>query len=103
MARKTAFTDVVPYDVPSSLEALTDPQAGIIELPVDVYWGPDRIIDLSEEWQQAKMYQAVIRTGSTAQQESLLNRSLLVAIWPALILPPRCQQVCETAFPKLIS
>ena len=40
MARKTAFTDVVPYDVPSSLEALTGPQAGIIELPVDIYWGP---------------------------------------------------------------
>jgi hypothetical protein len=46
-------------------------------------------------------YQQIVREGTTADQERLLNREVLVRVWSELILPPRCQRLWETRFCEL--
>lgn len=49
------------------------------------------------------VYQAVVREGSAAQQEDLLNQGLRRQVWSELTLPVRCWNAWETAFPELSS
>jgi len=46
-------------------------------------------------------YRAIVREGTPADQEALLNRTLLLREWPNLILPARCQALWEERFPEL--
>lgn len=95
------FEDIVPYDVPSSLDALAGPKRGRVELPLVVYWGPPRTFDVDDESDRASMYRAVIRVGRPVDQEAFLNRDLLLRVWPTIWLPERCRSTWETAFPEL--
>lgn len=101
MTEKVLFKDVVPYDTPSSLGALQGPAAGVIELPLDCYWGPPRQYDLSNSHDLRSAYRAVVRDGTTAVQEDLLNAALLGRVWSALVLPERCRRIWECRFPDL--
>lgn len=98
---KVLYRDLVPYETPSTLSALHGPVAGTLELPITVHWGPSRIFDLSETGQRRTAYRALVREGTPADQEALLNRTLLLKEWPNLILPTRCQALWEERFPEL--
>jgi hypothetical protein len=95
------FKDIVPYDMPTSLEALRGPATGMLDLPVTVYWGPHHRFDLGDPADLETAYQALVREGTTADQESLLNDRLLRRVWPELMLPERCRRVWEERFPGL--
>jgi len=100
MAR-VLYRDTVPYETPTSLSALRGPDTGTLDLPIAVYWGPSQSFDLSETGQRRMAYRALVREGTPAIQEALLNRSLLLGEWPNLILPSRCQALWEERFPEL--
>ena len=95
------YQDLVPYDVPTSLDALRGPAEGQLDLPHALHWGPNRHVDLDEPADRVAMYQAVVREGSSAQQEALLNKTLLHGLWPELALPARCRETWQAAFPEL--
>lgn len=95
------FKDLVPYDVPTSLEALRGPADGQLELRQSLDWGPDRHVDLAQLPDQVSTYQSVVREGTTTQQEAFLNEELLRRLWPELTLPTRCRNAWETALPEL--
>ncbi len=101
MVGKVLYRDVVPYDVPSSLDALRGPADGLLELPVTVHWGPRRVFDLDRPGLRRAAYRAIVREGTTADQEALLNADLLRQAWAELILPERCRALWETTFPEL--
>jgi hypothetical protein len=101
MAERVLFKDVVPYDTPSSLSALKGPAAGVIELPLAIYWGPRRLYDLSDCHDLRSAYQALVREGTPDIQEATLNKKLLRRVWPALMLPERCRHIWESRFPDL--
>lgn len=101
MAERVLYQDIVPYDAPSSLEALRGPATGTLELPVSVHWGPQRAYDLGTHHELVFAYQQIVREGTTADQEGLLNRDLLVRVWSELILPERCQALWESRFSEL--
>lgn len=100
MAR-VLYRDTVPYETPSSLSALRGPDSGTLDLPIDVYWGPSHSFDLTETGERRMAYRALVREGTPAIQEALLNRALLLAEWAHLILPGRCQALWEERFPEL--
>ena len=100
-AARIRYQDVIPYDVPRSLAELQGPTTGVLELPHSVHWGPDRRVDLADPDDRVAAYQAVVREGSTAQQEVLLDAMVLKRVWPALSLPDRCRLRWETSFPEL--
>lgn len=101
MTDRVLYQDVIPYEMPSSLAALHGPAEGVISLPLTVYWGPDAIADLSTPDGVEKVYENVIREGTSDLQEALLNAGLLCRVWPQLRLPKRCRDSWETRFPEL--
>lgn len=95
------YRDVIPYEAPTTLDDLRGPRAGVIRLPISVFWGPDRTFDLENVDLAVMAYQALIRDGTVAAQDRFLNRRRLVELWPDLTLPVRCRELWESRFPEL--
>lgn len=75
MADRVSYRDIVPYEVPSSLDALRGPATGTLELPVTVHWGPQHVYDL------ARPDQTVSRINrSSAKAPPLIRRRRSAAI-----------------------
>lgn len=101
MNPRVLFQDVKPVDVVTSLDGLHGPTTGPLLLPLEVYWGPEPLVDLASPSDVAKAYQAVLREGDAGAQEALLDRELLVRTWPDLLLPERVRATWEARFPEL--
>lgn len=99
---RVLIQDVVPYELPSSLDELRGPGSGVLKIPQSVHWGPDSGADLSTRDGVQKAYGSLIREGSAAQQEQLLNRGVLLRAWSELRLPQRCRALWEAQFPELL-
>jgi hypothetical protein len=99
--KRVLFRDLVPYQTPDSLDALRGPASGHLEVPITVHWGPRREFDLDDPGQRRAVYRAIVREGTPADQEALLNPARLRALWPELVLPRRCQKLWEERFPEL--
>lgn len=97
---RVLYQDVVPYEMPSSLAALHGPTEGVVSLPLTVHWGPDATADLSTRDGVEKVYENVIREGTSDLQEALLDAGLLRRVWPQLRLPKRCRDSWEARFPN---
>lgn len=95
------YRDTKPYDVPERLDELHGPRSGRLELPVNVYWGPQAIVDLDTLSGVVKAYQATLREGRVVDQVELINRELLREVWSELMLPDRVRVLWETRFPEL--
>jgi hypothetical protein len=98
---RVRFQDVKPYDAPASLEDLCGPSDGELVLPHHVHWGPRREVNLSREGDVLTAYQATISEGMVADQVTILNRSILLELWPELILSARVRNLWESRFPEL--
>lgn len=103
MSKRVLYQDVIPYETPTSLSALRGPVDGVVTLPLAVYWGPDATADLSTPEGVEKVYENVVREGTSEIQEALLNADLLRRVWPQLRLPGRCRDSWEARFPELIA
>ena len=99
-AERVLFQDVFPYDVPVSLADLVGPSTGTLVLPHSIHWGPDRAVDLNSFSGRSKAYRAIVREGTRAHQEALLNADVLRELWDDLRLPARCRAVWEARFPR---
>lgn len=95
------YQDVIPYETPRGLDALSGPAEGVVILPRSVYWGPDPSANLETRSGLHKAYRNLIREGTSDLQEALLNADLLRAVWPDLALPARCRDLWESRFPEL--
>lgn len=98
---RVRYADVVPYEVPSSLDALQGPASGVVTLPLHVWWGPSPTFNLDHRNDVLAAYRTIVREGRAIDQEALLNRELLMQVWSELRLPARCRSTWETAFPEL--
>lgn len=103
MTARVRYADVVPYDVPSSFSALRGPTSGVLTLPRDIHWGPRSAFDVDDPALRVVAYQAIVREGTSAAQEALLNAALLRQVWPQLALPVRCRALWEEHLPELCS
>lgn len=95
------YRDIKPYEAPAQLDELHGPHHGHVQLPINVYWGPAYTFDLANESDVVEAYQATLREGRTIDQVELLNRDLLVTVWPELLLPVRVRSLWEGRFPEL--
>ena len=95
------YRDIKPYDAPERLDDLHGPHGGRLELPLNVYWGPEATVDLDSLGGVVKAYQATLREGRVVDQVEVLNRDRLIEIWPELMLPIRVRDLWENRFPEL--
>ncbi|MGC4940592.1 hypothetical protein [Kribbella sp. DT2] len=92
----------IPYVVPDSLDQLTGPRSGVVELPIPIDWSPKTGYDLGDPDDRVLLYTTVISEAATVDDLArFLNKDLLIALWPQLRLPRYCVRRWHTAFPQL--
>jgi hypothetical protein len=93
------YEDGRPYTVPETLEELTGPTSGVVELPLRLDWSEQGRYDLSDPKQLCLMYEVVIRE-SMAEDDlrAYLNGAVLRKVWPRLWLPRKVRQLWEARF-----
>ena len=88
--------------VAGELAELQGPVSGLVELPLRLFWCPDRTFDLDDPAMLRWMYQTVLREASRPEDlVAYLNGDTLVAVWPELFLPKGVRQAWEERYPVL--
>ncbi|MEV0370363.1 hypothetical protein AB0I10_11125 [Streptomyces sp. NPDC050636] len=89
--------------LPASLDDLTGPTQGHVELPLHVAWSGLRTYDLRRPRQCMSYYRTVLAEGQRDDLTALLDGGLLVSQWPVLrtLVSRHLREVWEAAFPTL--
>jgi hypothetical protein len=89
--------DAYARRLPSSLEALRGPAAGVIELPLHVAWSGRRVYDVGREDQRLVLYALLLAEAPREDLERFVHRESLVSIWPRLrrLLGPHARREWE--------
>ncbi|MEU8816880.1 hypothetical protein [Actinoplanes sp. NPDC048796] len=91
-----------PVLVAGTLGELRGPTAGLVELPLRLWWGPQRAFDLAEPTMLAWMYENVLREAiRVTELRAYLDGPTLVRVWPDLNLPRAVRAAWETRHPRL--
>jgi hypothetical protein len=84
------------------LADLRGPVSGSVELPIRLFWYPNRTFNLDEPGIMRWVYQVVLREASTPDDlASYLNGDALVTLWPDLRLPKGIRRAWEEDHPSL--
>jgi len=88
--------------VAADLADLRGPVSGTVELPLRLFWAPDRAFDLDDPDMLRWMYQTVLREAIHAGElAAYLNGARLTAVWPELFLPRGVRAAWEERHPVL--
>ncbi len=91
-----------PYTVPDSLEELSGPTTGVVELPWHLDWSEQHRYDLSDVRQLTLMYERVIRESMRLEDlRAYLHGPTLRHVWRRLWLPRKVRLLWESRFPNL--
>ncbi|MQY16606.1 hypothetical protein SRB5_68080 [Streptomyces sp. RB5] len=89
--------------LPDSLDELRGPTEGIVRPPATVVWSGLRAFDLGDERLRVSLYRTVLAEGVRGDLPALLNREILLRLWPTLrtLTSDTIRGVWETEFPEL--
>ncbi len=99
--RGYVYADHIPYVTPESLDDLKGPTRGVIRAWAPISTAPDPVYDLDDPAPRWSLYSAAVRDGTARDHVKLLDRRILVELWPELNLPARCRAIWEGTFPEL--
>lgn len=89
------------YSLPD-WDNIDGPNKGFITLPLSIWWQPGgNTFDLSQKTHVKKAYAAIISEGSAEAQESMLNKPVLIDVWPTLPIPKEVAAAWEDTFDQL--
>jgi hypothetical protein len=73
-----------------------DRALGRVRLPLHLNWSqPGREFELADRQQRARVYEIVLREGTSQDIADIIDGALLVDLWPDLILPPQVRQAWQ--------
>jgi transcriptional regulator with XRE-family HTH domain len=83
--------------VPSRLPRLEPARAlATVTLPLHLYWSePGRAFDLRDRRQRARVYEIVLREGTSTDLLAYVDGVLLAELWPDLVLPRNVRAAWE--------
>lgn len=89
--------------LPRSLDELTGPAHGVVQLPAHVAWSGLTTYDLDGARPRMTLYRIVLAEGQRDDLPGLLNRNLLLSQWPILrnLISRNIRDVWESAFLEL--
>jgi DNA invertase Pin-like site-specific DNA recombinase len=91
-----------PVLVIDDLGDLRGPVTGTVELPLQMFWYPNRTFNLDEPGIMRWVYQVVLREASRpAELAGYLNGDALTRLWPELRLPKGIRLAWEEHHPSL--
>ena len=103
-APRVLYEDGRPYTVPETLEELTGPTSGVVELPNRLDWSEQGRYDLDDPKQLCVMYERVIRESMTVGDlRAYLHGPTLTRVWSRLWLPRKVRGLWESRFRFLAS
>ncbi|MGW0566008.1 hypothetical protein [Streptomyces tauricus] len=90
--------------LPASLQELSGPVDGRVELPLHIAWSGLRAYDLGRPRQCMSLYRTVLAEGQRHDLVTFLHHDLLITQWPDLrpLISRHIRTVWEGAFPELI-
>lgn len=76
------------YEVPDRLPHLSPERAlATVQLPLRLNWSdPDRMFRMTDRFDRARVYEAVLREGTGEDALAYIDGTLLIDIWPELVL-----------------
>ncbi|MEV0397417.1 hypothetical protein [Polymorphospora rubra] len=84
------------------LAELRGPVRGAVELPVRLFWAPDRTFDLDDPVELRWMYENVLREAIRGDElRRWLDGNTLVRLWPTLNLPRGVRRAWESRHAQL--
>jgi hypothetical protein len=99
---RVLYEDGRPYTVPDSLEELTGPTTGVVELPLRLDWSEQGRYDLSDERQRNLLYERVVRESMRVDDlRAYLHGPTLRRVWRQLWLPRKVRTLWESRFQSL--
>jgi hypothetical protein len=89
--------------LPETLDQLTGPGHGTVQLPTHIAWSGLTAFDVDRPALCVSMYQIVLTEGLREDLAACLNRGLLVRCWPVLrtVVGRVIRDLWEAAFPEL--
>jgi hypothetical protein len=91
-----------PVLVTDSLEELTGPEHGVVELPQRLMWNPDRRFDLDDPDLLLWMYENVLREAIRRDElRRWISGRVLIRVWRQLNLPRPVRQAWEARHRQL--
>jgi hypothetical protein len=80
----------LPPEIPDDVDDPTVEKArGVVTLPRWIDWSSDDpTYDLSDRWQQIRVYEQVLREGTADDVRYFIDVDVLLDLWDELILPP---------------
>jgi len=99
--RGYVYADHIPYVTPDSLSDLRGPTAGVVTVGPHIDTSLDPSYDVSNLQRARELYSATVRDGFVSDHVRILDRGLLLRLWPQLNLPVRCRAIWEQRFPEL--
>jgi hypothetical protein len=90
--------------LPRSLDDLTGPDHGTVQLPLHIAWSGLTAFDVERPALCLSMYHIVLTEGVRDDLTAFLNSRLLVGHWPTLrkVIGSAIRDAWESAFPELV-
>lgn len=99
---RVLYGDRRPYVVADSLDELTGPTSGVVELPLQLDWSEQGRYNLDDLRELGVMYEVVLREAQNAEDlRRYLNGAMLRRVWRSMFLPHRVRDLWERRFPEL--
>lgn len=96
------YADHRPYVAPDSLNELSGPTSGVVDLPQHLDWSEQGTYRLDDVRELSLMYERVFREAMTADDlRRYLNGPMLRRLWHQMFLPTRVRNLWEDRFPEL--
>jgi hypothetical protein len=100
--RRVPYEERRPWTVPGSLDELSGPTHGVVELPIHLDWSEQRRYDLDRPAELGLMYEVVIRESMSVEDLArYLDRDTLRTVWRRIFLPRTVRRLWEERFPEL--
>jgi hypothetical protein len=91
-----------PVLVAGTLAELTGPRHGLVELPLRLWWNPQRAFDLDQLDSLRWMYENVLREAVRVEElRTYLHGPTLLTVWPELNLPRGVRAAWEARHARL--
>ncbi|MGW4490462.1 hypothetical protein [Streptomyces sp. NPDC004376] len=90
------------FEVVADLDALTGPGSGAVDVPRHLVDGDlPTLVDVADTAPCATLYRRLLIRGTATEQAALINRDVLLHLWPQRLAPQAVAQVWEQRFPEL--
>jgi len=83
------------------LDVLHGPTSGTVRVSAHICTAQAPVYDIDRPARRRSFYSAVVRDGLPNEQVALLDRDMLLELWPDLNLPRRCRETWTAKFPEL--